>query len=127
MTTAESPAACSASWCLRAASSSLRRAFLVSLAMASPVSDLHQVLLFVGDDLVDLLDAAVNLGLHFFQRLLAVVLVQVSFLDRLLNQLLGVAALVPDGDLVLLALVLDQLDELLAPLLCERRGGLPHL
>src|SRR5205807_8771411 len=96
-------AACGAFWCL--------------WPWWIPSLHLHQVFFFVGDDLVHFLDAVVHLRLHLLHRLLAVVLGQFAFPDRLLDHLLGVTALVADGDLVLLALALDQLDELLAPLL----------
>src|SRR5574341_434045 len=84
-------------------------------------SDLHHFLLLRRDDLLDLLDPVVGLLLHLLEGLLGVVLGDLTVLLRRLDQLLGVAPLVPDGDLELLALPLHLLHDLPAALLGERR------
>src|SRR6266508_742523 len=87
----------------------------------SRTSDLHHFLLLRRDDLVDLLHAVVRLLLHPVEGLLCFVPGDVAVLLRRLDELLRVAALVADGDLVVLRPLLALLHDLAAALLGERR------
>src|SRR6266511_1981297 len=92
----------------------------------SRTSDLHHFLLLRRDDLVDLLHAVVRLLLHPVEGLLFFVPGDVAVLLRRLDELLRVAALVADGDLVILALHPALLHDVAAPLLCEGRDRHAH-
>src|SRR2546421_11401058 len=80
----------------------------------------HHVLLFFGDEPVDVGDRLVGEGLDLLLRALVVVLADLVVLEQLLHVRHRVAADVAHRDLRVLALVLHDLRELLAPLLGER-------
>src|SRR3972149_6000576 len=94
--------------------------FTLELVFRLPSSDLHHFLLLRRDHLVDPLHSLVGLLLHLLHRLLRLVGGDVPVLLGLLEELLGVPALVANGELLLLALVLHLLHDLLAPVLRER-------
>src|SRR3546814_525665 len=81
----------------------------------------HQFLFLGLDHLVDVLDALVGELLDFVAAAALVVLRDLLLLEQVLDLADGVAADVADRDLGVLALVVDQLGELLAALLGE--GG----
>src|SRR5215470_155868 len=103
------------------ATAGLASATTIRLMERTEPSDLHHLFLFLGDDLVHLRDAGVGLLLDPLAGALVLVLGDLLVLEQGLELLVRVAALVADGDLVLLALGLHLLGDLLAPLLGERR------
>jgi hypothetical protein len=79
--------------------------------------DFHDLRFLLAHQLIDLLDALVDGRLHLLAALLVVVLGDLARALVLLEQLVGFAALVADGDARLLAHALDHLGEVAAPLL----------
>ena len=71
-------------------------------------------------------DGLVGGLLHALQALALVVLGDRRVLERFLQHLVGVAARAAQGDLALLGHLLDDLDQLLAPLLGQRRHRQAH-
>src|SRR5690242_2502757 len=101
------------------ATAGLASATTIRLMAGTESSDLHHLFLLLGDDPVHLGDAGVGLLLDPLARALVLVLGDLLVLQQALQLLVGVPALVTDGDLVLLALGLHLLRDLLAPLLGE--------
>src|SRR5690606_35012835 len=83
-------------------------------------SNLHQLVFFLGEQLVDFGDILVGELLHRFLPAALVVLGDFLVLDGVLEVLVSVTAKVADCDLGRLALVAHDLDQFLAALLGER-------
>ena len=88
-------------------------------------SDLHQFLLFLGEQLVDLRDVAVGELLHLVLRLALGILGELLVLEQGLDLGVGVAADIADRDPCALAFVADDLDHIAAALFSQRRQGHP--
>src|SRR5215470_15849071 len=105
------------------ATAGLASATTIRLMERTEPSDLHHLFLLLGDDLVHLRDAGVGLLLDSLAGALVLVLGDLLVLEQGLELLVRVAALVADGDLVLLSLGLHLLGDLLAALLGEGGDG----